>query len=104
MVRGKEIKEQRFVENTRFFPKISVLTFIISFNSRGTVHKEFLPPGQTVNHAFYKDVVERLRKWVQLVRMDIAGDWVLHHNNVPAEIALSVRVIILGPRKTYEKL
>jgi len=32
------------------------------FDSRGIVHKEFVPPGQTVNHAFYKDVLERLRK------------------------------------------
>ena len=27
------------------------------FDSRGIVHKEFVPPGQTVNHAFYRDVL-----------------------------------------------
>ena len=27
---------------------------IVFFDSRGVVHKEFVPPGQTVNHAFYK--------------------------------------------------
>jgi hypothetical protein len=48
------------------------------FDSNGIVRKEFLPPGQRVNHAFYKDVLERLRKRVQGVRKDIAGDWVLH--------------------------
>jgi len=42
-----------------------VKTMIIGFflgggHSRGIVHKEFVPPGQTVNHAFYKDVLERL--------------------------------------------
>jgi len=47
--------------------------------------------GQTVNHAFYKDVLERLRKRVQRVRTDIADDWVLHHDNAPAHTALSVR-------------
>ena len=31
---------------------------IVFFNSRGLVHKEFVPPGQTVNHAFYKHVLE----------------------------------------------
>jgi hypothetical protein len=51
---------------------------IVFFDSRGIVHKEFVPPEQTVNHAFYKDVLERLRKRVQRVRMDIADDWVLH--------------------------
>jgi len=47
------------------------------FDSCGIVHKEFVPPGQTVNHAFYKDVLEWLRKRVQRVQMDIADDWVL---------------------------
>jgi hypothetical protein len=46
---------------------------------------------RTVNHAFYKDVLERLRKRAQRVREDIAGDWVLHHENAPAHIALSIR-------------
>ena len=60
-------------------------------DSRGIVHKEFVPPGQTVNHAFYKDVLEQLRKRVQRVRMDIADDWVLQHDNAPAHTALSIR-------------
>ena len=55
------------------------------------MHKEFVPPGQTVNHAFYKDVLERLRKWVQRVRRDIEDDWVLQHDNAPAHTALSIR-------------
>jgi len=44
---------------SRFMVKTIIIVF---FNSRGIVHKEFVPPGQTVNHAFYKDVLERLRK------------------------------------------
>jgi hypothetical protein len=43
-----------------------VKTMIIVFiDSCGIVHKEFVPPGQTVNHAFYKDVLEQLKKRVQ---------------------------------------
>ena len=61
------------------------------FFSTGIVHKEFVPPGQTVNHTFYKDVLERLRKRVQRVRRDIADDWVLQHDNAPAHTALSIR-------------
>ena len=38
---------------------------IVFYDSRGIVHKEFVSPGQTVNHAFYKDVLERIRKRVQ---------------------------------------
>ena len=48
-------------------------------------------PGQTVNHAFYKDVLERLRKRVQRVRRDTAVDWVLQHDNAPAHTAISIR-------------
>ena len=59
------------------------------FDSCGIVHKEFVPAGQTVKHAFYKDVLERLWKRVQRVWMDIT-DWVLHHDNAPTHTALSV--------------
>ena len=41
------------------------IMIIVFFDSRGIVHKEFVPPGQTVNHTFYKDVLERLQKRVQ---------------------------------------
>ena len=61
------------------------------FDSRGIVHKEFVLPGQRVNHAFYKYVLERLRKRVQRVRRDIADDWVLQHDNAPAHTAFSIR-------------
>ena len=65
----------------------SVKTMIIVFfDSRGIVHKEFVPPGQTVNHAFYKDVLERLRKRVQRVPRDIADDWVL--NTITRQLTL----------------
>ena len=64
---------------------------IVFFDSRGTMHKEFVPPGQTINHAFYKDVLERLRKRAQGVRKDIADDWVPHHDNAPAQTTLTIR-------------
>ena len=61
------------------------------FDSRGIVHKEFVPPVQTVNHTFYKDILERLRKRFQRFRRDIVDDWVLQQDNAPAHTALSVR-------------
>ena len=71
--------------------QIQVKTMFFFFHRCGIVHKEFVPPGQTVNHAFYKDVLEWLWKWVQWVRRDIAYDWVLHHDNAPAYTALSIQ-------------
>ena len=32
------------------------------FDSQGIVHKESVPPGQTVNQTFYREFLERLRK------------------------------------------
>jgi len=95
-----ETKRQSEERHTKSFPcpkkarmsrsrvKIMITVF---FDSRGIVHKLFVPQGQTVNHAFYKDVLERLRKRVQRVRTDTADDWVLQHDNAPAHTALSIR-------------
>ena len=55
------------------------------------MHKEFVPSGQKINNAFYKDVLERVRKRVQRVRTVIADNWVLQHDNAPAHTALLIR-------------
>jgi len=65
--------------------------YLFFFDSCVTVHKQSASPGQTVNHAFYKAVLEQLRKQVQQVRTNIADDWVLHHDNTSAHAALSIR-------------
>ena len=65
--------------------------WLFFFDSRGIVHKEFVPPGQTVNHAVYKDILEWLQKRLQRVWRDIADDWVPHHDDVPVYTALSIQ-------------
>jgi len=42
------------------------------FDREDTVHKEFVPQGQTVNKQYYREVLERLRKRVHRVRPEIA--------------------------------
>ena len=54
------------------------------------VHKEFVPPGQTVNQTFYREVLARLRKRVARVRPGIARTWMLHHDNAPYHTAVSI--------------
>jgi [histone H3]-lysine36 N-dimethyltransferase SETMAR len=72
--------------------KSKIKTMLICFfDSQGIVHKEFVPQGQTVNHVFYCEVLERLRKRVARVRPNIAKDWMLHHDNASCHTALSVR-------------
>ena len=53
-------------------------------------------------HAFYKDVLEQLRKRVQRVRRDIADDWVLQHDNAPANTELTIREFV--PKKNIPVL
>ena len=61
------------------------------FYSKGVVHKEFVPPGQTVNAVFYVEVLKRLKTRVARVRLEIASTWVLYHDNAPSHASLLVR-------------
>ena len=56
------------------------------------MHREFIPPGQTVNQECYLEVLRRLRENVRRKRPELwrSGDWFLHHDNAPAHTALSV--------------
>ena len=44
--------------------KIKSMLICFFLTVRGIVHEEFVPPGQTVNPTFYREVLERLRKMV----------------------------------------
>ena len=57
---------------------------ICCFDSQGIVHKEFVPPGQTVNQTFYREIQ------VAPVRPGIAPTWMLHHDNAPCHTAVSI--------------
>ena len=63
------------------------------FDQKGIVHKEFVPPGQTVNAAFYVEVLRRLRENVRRKRPDRwqNNTWLLHHDNESAYAALLTR-------------
>uniref|UniRef100_A0A8C3BTD1 Transposase n=1 Tax=Cairina moschata TaxID=8855 RepID=A0A8C3BTD1_CAIMO len=54
------------------------------------IHKEFVPPGQTVNAVFYVEVLTRLRKRIARVRPAIVNNWRLHHDNAPSHTAFRV--------------
>ena len=69
--------------------KIKSMLISFFFDSRGIVHKEFVPSGQTVNQTFYREVLERLRKGVVSVQPGIARTWTLHHDNAPSHTAVS---------------
>ena len=61
----------------------------VFFDSRGIVHHEYAPEGQTINKEYYLEVLRRLRAAVQKKRPDMwrAKNFQLHHDNAPAHSA-----------------
>jgi hypothetical protein len=61
-------------------------TIIISFDIKSVVRKEFVLSGQTVNAAYYCDVLWRLRENVRRLRSELwrQKNWLLHHVNAPS--------------------
>ena len=55
-----------------------------------------MPPGQTVNQTFYREVLERLMKRVAHVQPGIARTWMLHHHNAPCHTAISINESLAG--------
>ena len=74
-------------ENEQIQIKSMLICF---FDSQEIIHKEFVPPGQTVNQTFCREILERLRKRVARVRPGIARTWMLHHDNAPCHTAVSI--------------
>jgi len=71
--------------------KLKIKSMLICFfDSQGVVHTEFMPQGQTVNQFYYHEILERLRKRVVCVRPSIANNWMLHHDNAPCHMVISV--------------
>jgi hypothetical protein len=59
--------------------------FIIFFDIKGIVRKEFILTDQTINSANYCDVLRRLRENVRRLRTELwrQMNWPLHVDNTP---------------------
>ena len=62
---------------------------IAFFDSKGLIHREFVPNGQTVNAKFYLEVMKRLMHRIRRIRPEyrLPGSWTLLHDNAPAHTA-----------------
>jgi hypothetical protein len=68
--------------------KTMLITF---FDTKGSVHFEFIPQDQTANHTYYVEILKWLYEAVRKERPGLQHSvWILHHNNAPAHKALSV--------------
>ena len=68
------------------------MMLICFFDQKGIVHREFVPPGITVNADFYYDALRRLR---ENVRRKKPQKWqnqnfIIHHVNAPAHRSFKV--------------
>jgi len=63
------------------------------YDSKGIIHHEFLPEGQTVTGSFYLSVLERLWKRIRLVRPEYSAprSWFLIHDNAPVHRAVPLQ-------------
>ncbi len=68
------------------------MILITFFDSRGLIHKEFVPADKTINAEHYKDVMDCLLKQIDHVRWDFhaSNDWFLLHNKTPAHNVTSI--------------
>lgn len=75
---------------------------IVFFDSKGIVHKEFIPSGQTVNGQYYLTILDRLWKRVHRIRPEYRqpGSWSLLHDNAPAHKCVAVRKFLCDKQIT----
>jgi len=73
-------KKSRLVKS-----KVKVM-LICFYDSKGIIHKEFVPPGQTVTGEFYLGVMKRLLARIRRIRPEYReiGSWSLLHDNAPS--------------------
>jgi hypothetical protein len=65
---------------------------IVFSDIQWAVHKEFIPPGQTVNGKSYCEVLKWLKEgiWCKCLDKWKNNNWFLHHDNVPTHTSFIV--------------
>ena len=67
--------------------------FICFYDSKGIIHREFVPEGETVTGKYYLGVMERLCRRIVRIRPEYRepGSWYLLHDNAPPHKTVAVR-------------
>jgi hypothetical protein len=70
--------------------KAEMKTMLITFfDMKGIIHFVFIPQGQTVNQAYYVEILKHLCEAVHRKRSELWPDWVFYHDSAPAHKMLS---------------
>ncbi|UYV73903.1 hypothetical protein LAZ67_11001358 [Cordylochernes scorpioides] len=80
-------------KKTRKVPSKIKTMLITFFDSRGIIHKEFVPAGQTITGEYYLNVLKRLIARIRRIRPEYRDEnsWGLLHDNAPSHSSLIVR-------------
>jgi hypothetical protein len=89
------------VQSSQWKTPNSLRLKIVFFDLEGIVRSEFVPSGNTVNSAYYKGVLERLRNDVRRKRLQkLANGFVLHHDNAPCNTSFLIRQFLSDTKIT----
>ncbi|UYV78806.1 hypothetical protein LAZ67_16002852 [Cordylochernes scorpioides] len=80
-------------KKTRKMPSKIKTMLITFFDSRGIIHKEFVPARQTITGEYYLNVLKRLIARIRRIRPEYRNEdsWCLLHDNAPSHSSLIVR-------------
>ena len=89
-VSWKAERERLEDDNREGTPNSAML--VTFFDSKGIIHKEFVPTGQTITDAYYFEVLKRLMARIRPIRPEYREPetWPLLHNNAPSHTSLIV--------------
>lgn len=73
--------------------KSKIKSMLICVLTKGESSTMNCPPGETLKHIFYKDVLERQKKRGIRVRPEIANKWMLHYDKALCHSALPTQSI-----------
>jgi hypothetical protein len=75
----------------------------VFFDSKGIIHQEFLPEGQTVNSDYYLGVLNRL--WARILRIRPEyreqGSWLILHDSAPPPPTIQRLYAIFWPERDH---
>jgi len=85
-------KKKSMRESLKREGDVDFFFFFFFFDSKGIVHYEFVPCGETVNKEFYLNILKHLREAARRKRPAAwtNNTWMQHHDNAPAHVSLLI--------------